>query len=162
MNSERRWLNFYDAAKEVRKKLGVSVGKAQTMLREVCAKGDIRTQREPYNPATGQGQAPPERVKPSQWKQDDIDLLTDADGCNYFVDLDEEDFEYWLGSLAEPKIKKRTAPMEELARKTIAKLGLPADMSNTEVHQAIGKELKGRRVPSPSVIKRLRANKSTN
>jgi hypothetical protein len=162
MKSEQRWLNFYDAAKEVRKKLGLSVGKAQTMLREVCAKGDIRTQREPYDPTTGQGQGPPELVKPSQWKQDDIDLLIDADGCAYFVDLDEEDFEYWLGSLTETRAKKRTSPMGDLARKTIAKLNLPGDMSNTEVQQAIGRELKGRRVPSLSVIKRIRAKKPTD
>lgn len=159
MTQEREWLNFHDAAKEVRKKLGVSGGKAQATLREACGKGDVRSRGEPYDPATGQGQAPPELIRPSQWKAEDIDLLIDADGCAYFVDVDAEDFDYWLGSLTKPKTKGRSRPMEDLARETIEKLNLPDDMSHSEVHHCIGKELEARhrRVPSMSVIKRIRA-----
>jgi hypothetical protein len=116
MNQDRQWLSFHDAVKEVRKKLGVSIGKAQAMLRDACAKGDVRSQREPYDPTTGEGQAPPERVKPSQWKQNTIDLLIDADGCAYFVDVDAEDFDYWLDNLPKPKTKDRAKPMDDLAR----------------------------------------------
>jgi hypothetical protein len=165
MTPERRWLNFYDAAKGVRKRLRVSGGVAQRMLREACAKGDVRSLREPYDPTTGQGEGPPELVKPSQWKQDDIDLMTDDVGCKYFVDVDEEDFDFWLDSMPKAKDKEtRAAPMDNLARKTIAKLNLPDDMSNTEVHDRIGKQLKAerRRVPSLSVIKRIRTKKPMN
>jgi hypothetical protein len=161
VTQEEQWLNFHDATKEVRKKLGVSVGKAQAMLREACASGDVRSQREPYDPATGQGQAPPERIKPMQWSEDNIDLLIDADGCAYFVDVDAEDFDYWLDNQSKRKTKDRARPMDALARSTIAKLDLPDDMSTVEVHQRIGKELKtqGRQVPSLSVVKRIRSNK---
>jgi hypothetical protein len=93
---ERRWLNFYIAAEEVLQRLGVSGGVAQKMLREACAHGDIRSQREPYDPVTNEGQGPPEFVKPSEWAKDQVDLLTDDDGCINLVDVDEDDFRHWL------------------------------------------------------------------
>ena len=66
------------------------------MLRVACASGDVRSQRQPYNPATGIDEGPPEPIKPSDWTRDQLDLVRDADGCEYFVDVDEDDFRYWL------------------------------------------------------------------
>jgi hypothetical protein len=92
----RDWLHFRLAVGEIMECLGVSAGAAQTMLRDACASGEVRSQREPYNPVTGQGQAPPELIKPSEWAKDQVDLVIDADGCGYFVDVEEDDFRHWL------------------------------------------------------------------
>ena len=48
------------------------------------------------HPSTGIDEAPPEPIKPSDWTQREVDLECDADGCKYFVDVDENDFRYWL------------------------------------------------------------------
>jgi hypothetical protein len=162
IHQERQWLNFYAAAKEVRKRVGVSSGKAQAMLREACAKGDLRSRREPFDPATGQGQAPPELVKPSQWKTEDIDLLIDADGCAYFVHVDAEDFDYWLDNL--PKAKPRATPKEKLAQLALAALDLPADTPNPEAEKRVNDWLRDNRYSSvsKSTIVRARANKLMN
>jgi hypothetical protein len=160
----RNWLNFYHAAEEVQQRLRVSVGVARRMLRDACATGDVRSQREPYDPKTGAGEGPPELVKPSDWKRDEVDLVTDADGCDYFVDVDEADFHYWLDNLPKSTRKRRGAPKTDLVRKTIAALNLPAGMTNGEVHQRIAEKLKAdgiRDIPHLSVVKRARAKKST-
>ena|SRR6516165_243421 len=51
--SERDWLSFYIATNEIEQRLGVSGGVAMRMLRDACASGDVRSRRQPYNPATG-------------------------------------------------------------------------------------------------------------
>jgi hypothetical protein len=102
MRRERPWLNFYNAADQIVWRLAVSEGVGQTMLREACASGVIRSQREPYDPVTKEGQAPPEFVKPSEWSKDQVDLMTDKDGCSFFVDVDEGDFRYWLDQQKPP------------------------------------------------------------
>ena len=157
----RNWLNFYHAAEEVQRRLRVSVGVARRMLRDACATGDVMSQREPYDPKTGAGEGPPELVKPSDWKRDEVDLVTDADGCAYFVDVDEADFHYWLDNLLKSKTK-RASPMDSLAQEALAALKLPANMSNPEVEKRVGEWAKAQghsRVPSKSVIARCRANK---
>jgi hypothetical protein len=93
---EHSWLSFYIAANEIERRLGVSGGVAMRKLRDACASGDVRSQRQPYNPATGIEEGPPETVKPSDWRRDEVDLECDADGCRYFVDVDEADFRYWF------------------------------------------------------------------
>src|SRR5262249_58923673 len=93
---EHHWLNFYLAANEIEQRLSVSGGVAMRMLRQACASGDVRSQGQPYNPATGIDEAPPETIKPSDWTQREVDLECDADGCKYFIDVDEDDFRYWL------------------------------------------------------------------
>jgi hypothetical protein len=98
------WLNFHFAAKEIKAKLGVSLGKAQAMLRQLCASpGEVRCRKQPYilvNQGTVNeepaGQGPPELIEPSEWREHEIDLMTDDLGCWYFVDVRESDFRYWL------------------------------------------------------------------
>jgi hypothetical protein len=65
---------------------------------------------------------------------------------------------------AKPK-KPRAAPKDDLARNTIAKLNIPAEMTNKEALQRVVEVLSAqgiRNVPSLSVIKRARAKKSMN
>jgi hypothetical protein len=155
--SDEGWLNFHEAADEIRERLGVSVGISQRMLREVCATGDIRSWRQPYDPATGQPQTEYEPVRPSQWRQYDIDLATDADGNSYFVDVSKEDFRYWLDKLAKPKLR-RTAPQGLLIFKALDALGLPDDLPAPDAAQRIGEWLAqhGYRVPHKTTIVRAR------
>lgn len=92
------WLPFYEAAKEIEHKLEVSAGKAQSILRQLCASGEARSQKEPYVIVghEPEWQGPPERIEPSEWCHHEIDLMTDDNGCRYLVDVDEADFRYWL------------------------------------------------------------------
>jgi hypothetical protein len=92
------WLNFHYAANEIKAKLGVSIGKAQSQLRQLCANGEIRSQKQPYVVVyhEAQMQGPPERIEPSEWRDREVDLMTDNYGCWYFVDVNKDDFQYWL------------------------------------------------------------------
>ena len=92
------WLSFYLAAQEIEEQLGLSRGAAQAQLREVCATGEVRSQKQPYTMVSFQPvkEGPCERIKPSEWRLDEIDLMIDAAGCAYFVDVSERDFLFWL------------------------------------------------------------------
>ena len=146
--TERPWLNFYFAANEIEQRLGVSGGMAMRMLREACASGDVRSQRQPCNPATGIDEGPPEPVKPSDWTQHQVDLECDADGCGYFVDVDEDDFRYWLNGATKnnaQKVTNRGSPKRRLAEQAIKKLwpgGIPSNLLNKEIEKAVGDWLK--------------------
>jgi hypothetical protein len=98
IDSAPTWLNFYLAAYDIEHWLRVSGGMARRMLREACASGDVRSQKQPYY--RGEGEGPPEVVKPSEWLKDQVDLAQDEDGCKYWVDVDEKDFRYWLDQLS--------------------------------------------------------------
>jgi hypothetical protein len=80
------------------------------MLRQACASGDVRSRRQPCNPATGIDEGPHEPVKPSDWTRGEVDLEFDADGCGYFVDVDEDDFRYWLGTPTQGKSVRGKQP----------------------------------------------------
>ena len=88
------WLTFYEAAIEVKRDLGVSRGEAEATLRQLCASGKIRSQKQPYSIVNGEwhGEGPPEPIEPSEWRDREIDVMTDSDGCNYSVRVSKEDF----------------------------------------------------------------------
>jgi hypothetical protein len=92
------WLSFYFAAQEIEERLGLSRGAAQAKLREACATGEVRSLKQPYVMIIFQPvmKGPRERIKPSEWRLDEIDLMIDADGYAYFVDVSERDFLFWL------------------------------------------------------------------
>jgi hypothetical protein len=91
-------IGFYLAAEEIRGRLGLSRGAAEKKLRELCASGEVRSWKQPYTIVRGepQGEGPPERIVPSEWRTVEVDLAIDADGCENFVNVSKEDFEYWL------------------------------------------------------------------
>ena len=146
--TERDWLNFYFAANEIEQRLGVSGGMAMRMLRQACASGDVRSRRQPCNPATGIDEGPHEPVKPSDWTRGEVDLEFDADGCGYFVDVDEDDFRYWLNSATKnnaQKVTNRGSSKRRLAEAAINKLwsgGIPSNVLNKEIEKAVGEWLK--------------------
>ena len=146
--TEREWLNFYFAANEIEQRLGVSGGMAMRMLRQACASGDVRSRRQPCNPATGIDEGPHEPVKPSDWTHRQLDLECDADGCGYFVDVDEDDFRYWLNSATKnnaQKVTNRGSSKRRLAEAAINKLwsgGIPSNVLNKEIEKAVGEWLK--------------------
>jgi hypothetical protein len=97
MNKED-WLSFYEAVRQFERSLGMSTGAAQAKLRELCASGTVRSQKEPYLLVARQpqGEGPPVYIEPSEWRQREIDVMTDSDGCKYWVDVSKIDLEYWL------------------------------------------------------------------
>jgi hypothetical protein len=135
------WLNFHLAAEEIAQRCDVSVGVAQRMLREACAQGDIRSQREPYS-RKGQeieGEGPPELIKPSEWLRDQVDLTTDADGCEYFVDVNEDDFRYWLDrQTTNTTDNKSTRPRRDHVSRIITELW-PGEIPKELVNKAVVK-----------------------
>lgn len=96
--NEDDWLPFHSAVREIKRSLRMSQGAAQAKLRELCASGWVRSQKEPYSfdGLQPQGEGPPVLIEPSEWRQREIDLMTDSDGCNYWVNVSKTDLEHWL------------------------------------------------------------------
>jgi len=92
------WLDFLEAASNIERSLRISPGAAQSKLREICASGVVRSRKEPYSfvARQPQGEGPPVRIEPSEWQQREIDVMTDSDGCKYWVDVSKIDLEHWL------------------------------------------------------------------
>jgi len=139
----RHWLSFHFAANEIEQRLGVSGGMAMRMLRDACVSGDVRSQRQPFNPATGIDEGPPEPIKPSDWTNTQLDLECDADGCRYFVDVDEDDFRYWLDKQGSPQKLKIVRPSRKraLARQAIGQIwpsDIPKDVPNPQILNEVG------------------------
>jgi hypothetical protein len=89
---DRTWLFFYTAAAEVAERLGLSAGKAQRMLREVCARCDIRTKQMVFR----DDKWVEEPTKPSDWAKDEIDIewqrregITDDGQRSYLLDVEK-------------------------------------------------------------------------
>jgi len=89
-----KWLYFHEAVNEIKRQLRVSRGEAEVMLRQRCASGKVKSQKEPYSIVNGrwQGEAPPELIEPHEWYDHEIDMMTASDGCKYFVRVSKEDF----------------------------------------------------------------------
>ena len=68
--NDDEWVVFSLAAKAVSVTLGWSIGVAERTLRELCAKGDIRSIRA----TLGHDEDDPEVIKPSQWLHSEVDL----------------------------------------------------------------------------------------
>ena len=149
MNNDDDWLNFHFASRDIEGKLGVSAGEAQATLRQACASpGRVRSRKQPYivvgHEAAYQG--PTERIEPSEWRNREIDLMTDDDGCRYFVDVRETDFRYWLDNQQKtkptktkpkPRAKKKR-DLAELAVKTIWPGAVPANVTNSQIAKQVG------------------------
>jgi hypothetical protein len=100
MTSDDDLLDFHYAVMGIRAKLGGSLGKAQSVLRQLCASGEVRSQKQPHNTSFRdefiQWEGPPEDIEPSEWREREIDLMTDDNGCRYLVNVSKSDFRYWL------------------------------------------------------------------
>jgi hypothetical protein len=143
--TEKEWLSFHSAAQEIERIKGVSRGKAQSILRQLCATGEVRSVKEPYSIVNNepQGEGPPERIEPSEWRNRDIDLMTDSDGCRYLVDVSEADLRHWLGK-PEPKrqspARKRDIALEAI-NATFGNTILP-NIPNSQIEKQAGEWLK--------------------
>jgi hypothetical protein len=102
----------------------------------------------------------PERLTSKHWRDDDMDLVTDGDGTAYFVDVDEEDFRYWLDNLSGPKAKPRATPKNKLAQLALAELRLPADTPDPEAEKQVNDWLKAKGFPSVSKSTIVRARQT--
>jgi hypothetical protein len=98
MPNEEPWFDFHAAVQEMQQRLVMSRGGAQAELRQLCASGQVRSRKQPYTIVNcePQPEGPEERIEPSEWRSREIDLMTDTDGCSYFVDVSKEDFRHWL------------------------------------------------------------------
>src|SRR5262249_26074124 len=83
--NEEDWLTFYEAARKIKRGLRMSPGAAQAKLRELCASGSVRSRKEPYSFVAGQpqGEGPPVLIEPSEWRQREIDVMTDRQSARF-------------------------------------------------------------------------------
>src|SRR5436190_19618857 len=69
------------------------------MLRQLCAAGEVQSKKyRMLESKDGEEQLPmpPERIAPREWRDREVDLMTDDDGCQYLVDVSGVDVRYWL------------------------------------------------------------------
>ena len=111
------WLAFAQADRQIAAELEMSRGVAARTLRELCAKGDVRSIRvrwsDPYDPPISV-----QPVKPSEWLGE-LDLE-----CDWLSDIkvSTNDLEYWLAK--QPNRK----PQEKIEWHTIDKNSLPPEL----------------------------------
>src|SRR5262245_40669274 len=92
--------------------LGVSPGVAERTLRELCAKGDIRSVRFQLGVDYEDEDQEPERIKPSEWLKTEVDM----DGSEFEgVAVSYGDFLYWLRQQKQPEeLSKRDTAIANL------------------------------------------------
>jgi hypothetical protein len=149
------------AAQQIERSLGMSPGASQAKLRELCRSGEVRSWREPYSMRNGepQGEGPPERIEPSEWRQREIDLMTDNDGCKFFVSVSKTDLEYWLKAKQDHKAApSRKRPKRDLAEKAINDLwpnGIPKELLRKQIKKVVSNWItdycKRKNIPKPIV-----------
>lgn len=153
------WFNFYFAAEEVEERLSVSGGVARRMLRGACASGDIRSVRQLYDPRDSSAEEMPEPVPPGDWKREEVDHATFGEYV-YIVDLNKDDFAYWLDKQAAPAAEPRTAHKRDLAGQAVADLwanGVPKELLNKRIEELVADWLKAKGLPEISRDTILRA-----
>ena len=150
--------------RQIKRSLRMSPGGAQAKLRELCASGSVRSQKEPYSFVSRQpeGEGPPVVIEPSEWRQREIDLMTDSDDCKYWVGVSKTDLEHWLNSATKSNTQRVTnrSPKRRLAEQAINKLwsgSVPSNVLNKEIQKAVGDWLKQRGLAQVSRETILRA-----
>lgn len=102
------WLPFNEAVEGIARDLGVGLGKAQSTLRQLCASGEVQSLKyhgeftEDNEVVVSPGHLP-ERIKPTEWQEQELDLTVDDDVC---IEIFEADLRHWLaqtGLKSEPK-----------------------------------------------------------
>ena len=99
VSGDDNWTSFDDAVRHIERELGVSTGKAQMILRQLCAAGEVQSKKyRMVESKDGEEQlpTPPERIAARAWRDREVDLMTDDDGCQYLVDVSGVDVRYWL------------------------------------------------------------------
>jgi hypothetical protein len=138
-------LAFFFGAQQIERSLGMSPGASQAKLRELCRSGEVRSWREPYSMLGGepQGEGPSKRIEPSEWRQREIDLMTNSDGCKYFVDVSTTDLLAWLKGKQDrkastPSHKRDKRNLAEQAINHLWSNGIPKDLPHSQIVKAVG------------------------
>jgi hypothetical protein len=136
------WIAFALTAEKVGSKLNVvSLGFAETKLRELCAGGYVRATKFDM---IEEGESP-EIIKPSEWVRDQIDSLGPG---NIIVAVSRDDLQHRLDqqSPTTPELKPdRSAHKRDVARQAIDDLwpdGVPEGLANKQIEQQVGDWLK--------------------
>jgi hypothetical protein len=90
---------FKQAALKIEQRLSVSVGRSSTILRGLCASGEVRSVGFEVGPEVGQAglrQLVPRTVRPSEWQQVEVDLEDPR------VIVSNDDLHHWLDQQGEP------------------------------------------------------------
>jgi hypothetical protein len=162
MRNEEPWLSFYTATHEMEQRFGMSRGAAQRTLRELCRSGEVRSQKQPYTMVNSEPQpeGPTERIEPSEWRERDIDCMTDVDGCRYLVDVSENDFRQWLSHKAKAPPAQKSPLRRDLAKQAVDALWpneVPKSLVNKDIERAVANYMKANGLAAPSKETILRA-----
>src|SRR5262249_51569213 len=127
--------------------------------------GVVRSWKEPYSMVgrLPQGEGPREVIEPSEWGQRAIDLMTDADGCNYFVNVSNADLGHWLNRNGEDRLRllvvqgsvgnAEWATFSEAVGEVERELG----MSQSEAEVVLSQAIAGDKIRSISSTREVRA-----
>lgn len=173
---DSEWFFFYTARNLVEKRLGVSGGVAERMLREACASGDIRSKQ--LVPKHDEWKY--ETIKPNEWQKDQIDLewqrrddvVTEVTTEQAFepdpsdipgpvgVYVDGDDFRYWLDKQKPAEPVARSPHKRDFARQAVDALwpdGVPKELLAKQIEGEVADWLKAKGLPEISRDTILRA-----
>jgi hypothetical protein len=84
-------------------------------------------------------EGPLERIEPSLWRQREIDLMTESDGCKYFVSVSETELCHWLKTKQHSKASSPPRK-RDLVKQAINELwqnGVPKDLLNKQIETQV-------------------------
>jgi hypothetical protein len=94
------WIDFNVAAWKIEKRLSVSVGVSEKMLRDLCASGEVRSIRVEYIYLDDVDRFAREEgifIRPSEWQTGEVDyegLQVVGEGLH--IEVSQDDLEWWL------------------------------------------------------------------
>jgi hypothetical protein len=148
------WAYFSLGAELIRNMLGMSLGFAETKLRELCASGNIRSMKyDDYDDTDDENPPEPEIIKPSEWVHNQIDLSLP---WHVTLTVNIEDLEYWLKDRVAVKpepTEPRTSHKRDQARQAVEALwpnGVPNELVNKQIEQKVAEWLKAKGLPEIS------------
>jgi hypothetical protein len=162
-----KWIGFFTAAAEIKKRLGCSRSEARARLRQAFIDEELTPKKAPYEESRGFiTYLPVEQwssIAPSEWRKREVDYDDgDADGCEVKVMIYEKTFREWL---ARQEIGKqetgwtRAGTLRASAQQVIRALfpnGIDG-ISNGDIIHKVGAQLEARGLTVPSLETILRA-----
>jgi hypothetical protein len=95
------WFTFSEAVQTIEQLLSYSAGRAEKMLRELCASGEVRSLRVIYTWVEGPSRVVESAtfIRPSEWRTTEVDFEGDIDVSGY-------DLKHWLGQQPSVQLKE--------------------------------------------------------
>jgi hypothetical protein len=98
------WTRFDCGVGAIRRRLGLSIGASEKILRELCGDGTIRCVRQKFDCENAEPDGRWRFIRPSEWRQTEMDFEHVDD---VFIGVNDDDLAYWLNAQSpEPILPK--------------------------------------------------------